>query len=196
MSNSPLSKDNIKAFVAAWYLALDQHVPQEQIAAMASDDVEMIFPEKALHGISDLLAWYAGGTYSDGEEAPGVINIFFDENHNVVSVEPVSDEAADSVDLRVVVAWQASWFVPPAAKSTRTSMDAIQDWTIQVSDKNEFGLVITSYNAMAEPFKYAPGFATTYGADATPSRHTIDGSGSWEAWGGGHGLDLPDRDKY
>ena len=134
MSNG-ITQEQIDAFVAAWYLALDQHVPQEQIAALIADDAEMIFPEKTLHGASDVLAWYAGGTYSDGETAPGVIN------------------------LRVVVAWQASWFNPPAAKSTRTSMDASQDWTLTASDKNSYGLVITSYNAMAEPFKYAPGFA-------------------------------------
>ncbi len=158
MSNG-ITSEQIKAFVNAWYLALDQHVPQEQIAALAADDVEMIFPEKTLHGVGDLVAWYAGGTYSDGEQAPGVINIFFDENHNVASVEPTSDLSGQSVDLRVVVAWQASWFNPPAAKSTRTSMDATQDWTVKASDKNPFGLVISSYNAMAEPFKYAPGFA-------------------------------------
>lgn len=158
MSNGT-SQAQIDAFVKAWYLALDQHVPQEQIAAMAASDVQMIFPEKTLHGVGDLIAWYAGGTYSDGEEAPGVINIFFDENHNVVSVEPTSDLSAESINLRVVVAWQASWFIPPNAKSTRTSMDATQDWTIQASDQNPYGFVITSYNAMAEPFKYAPGFA-------------------------------------
>ena len=158
MSSQP-TIDRINAFVTAWYLALDQHVPREECSRLVADDVEMIFPEKTLHGISDLEAWYAGGTYSDGEEAPGVINIFFDENHNVASVEPLSSLDGDEIDLRVVVAWQASWFEPPAAKSKRTSMDAIQDWTLRRSDKNEFGLVISSYNAMAEPFVYAPGFA-------------------------------------
>lgn len=158
MSSQP-TIEQINAFVAAWYLALDQHVPREACSSLVADDVEMIFPEKTLHGISDLEAWYAGGTYSDGEEAPGVINIFFDENHNVASVEPLGSLDSAEIDLRVVVAWQASWFEPPAAKSKRTSMDAIQDWTLRRSDKNEFGLVISSYNAMAEPFVYAPGFA-------------------------------------
>ena len=157
--SSQITMEQINEFVRAWYLALDQHVPADQCAQFVADDVEMIFPEKTLHGKDDLLAWYAGGTYSDGEQAPGVINIFFDENHNVVSVEAVSDLLGDAIDLRVVVAWQASWFNPPAAKSTRTSMDAIQDWTVKVSDRNPYGLVITSYNAMAEPFKYASGFA-------------------------------------
>ena len=73
--------------------------------------------------MGDFLAWYAGGTYSDGEKAPGVINIFFDENHNVVSVEPKIH--GETVEVRVVVAWQASWFEPPAAKSKRVSADFI-----------------------------------------------------------------------
>jgi hypothetical protein len=157
--SDPITQEAINEFVTAWYLALDLHVPREACSRLVADDVQMIFPEKTLHGIGDLEAWYAGGTYSDGEEAPGVINIFFDENHNVASVEPTSALSGDEVKLRVVVAWQASWFEPPAAKSKRTSMDAIQDWTVRASDKNEFGLEISSYNAMAEPFQYAPGFA-------------------------------------
>jgi hypothetical protein len=152
-----LTQAQIYDFVVAWYLALDQHVPAERCAVLVADNVEMIFPEKTLHGKADFLAWYAGGTYSDGEKAPGVINIFFDENHNVVSVE--SRISGDEAELDVVVAWQASVFVPPAAKSRRVSLDATQKWTVRRSDKNPFGLEVTSYNAMAEPFKYAPGFA-------------------------------------
>ena len=113
----------------------------------------MIFPEKTLHGIANFKAWYAGGTYSDGSKAPGVINIFFDENHNVVSVK--AKISGDQAQLDVVVAWQASWFEPPAAKSKRVSLDAIQRWTVRKSEKNAFGLEIVSYNAMAEPFIHA-----------------------------------------
>jgi hypothetical protein len=152
-----ITQEQIDAFVAAWYLALDQHVPLEQIGSFVADDVEMIFPEKTLHGKSDFLAWCAGGTYSDGEKAPGVFNIFFDENHNVVSVETAWLRLGAELD--VVVAWQASWFVPPAAKSKRVSLDAIQKWRVVPSDQNPYGLVVTSYNAMAKPFVYAPGFA-------------------------------------
>jgi len=152
-----LTEAQIKQFVAAWYLALDQHVPADECGSLVADNVEMIFPEKTLHGKGDFLAWYAGGTYSDGEKAPGVINIFFDENHNVVSVE--SKISGDEAVLDVVVAWQASWFVPPAAKSKRVSLDATQTWIVRRSNKNAYGLELTSFNAMAEPFKYAPGFA-------------------------------------
>jgi hypothetical protein len=157
MSTHPLTEAEIRAFVDAWYLALDQHVPADLCGSLVSDEVQMIFPEKTLHSKSDFLAWYAGGTYSDGEKAPGVINIFFDENHNVVSVE--SKISGDVAELDVVVAWQASWFIPPAAKSRRVSLDAIQQWTVRASDQNQYGMVVTSYNAMAKPFVYAPGFA-------------------------------------
>ncbi len=57
------------------------------------------------------------------------------------------------------MAWQASWWEPPAAKSRRTSMDATQRWIVRRSDKNDHGLVIQYYNATHEPFRYAPGFA-------------------------------------
>ena len=153
-----ITEEQINKFVTAWYVALDQHAPLEECAKLVSEDsLEMIFPEKTLHGSSDFLAWCAGGTYSDGTTAPGVFNIFFDENHNVVSVD--AKISGDEAVLDVVVAWQASWFTPPAAKSKRVSLDAIQRWVVRASDKNIYGLEVTSYNAMAQPFVYAPGFA-------------------------------------
>jgi hypothetical protein len=153
-----LSMDEIRKFVTAWYRALDQHVPPAECAKLVADDnLEMIFPEKTLHGINDFLAWYGGGTYSDGTQAPGVINIFFDENHNVVSVD--GEIKGNQATLEVVVAWQASWFEAPAAKSKRTSLDATQRWVVRTSNKNQYGLEVISYNAMAKPFDYSPGFA-------------------------------------
>jgi hypothetical protein len=155
---STLTKDGINKFVAAWYRALDQHVPPADCAKLvAEDNLEMVFPEKTLHGVSDFLAWYAGGTYSDGTQAPGVINIFFDENHTVVSVE--AQISGSTAVLEVVVAWQASWFEAPAPKSKRVSLDATQRWVVRASSTNVYGLEVTSYNAMSKPFQYAPGFA-------------------------------------
>lgn len=157
MSNA-LTDEKIKQFAAAWYLALDNHVPAEEIAALLTDDVQMVFPEKTLPTLADVQAWYAGGKYSDGTDAPGVINIFFDENHNLVSVER-GTTSGDAVELTVVVAWQASWFEKPATKAKRTSLDATQAWTVTPSNKNKYGIAISRYNAMAAPFAYAPGFA-------------------------------------
>ena len=76
----------------------------------------------------------------------------------MVSVETISANES-TAEVRVVVAWQASWFEPPAAKSKRVSADFTQVWKIRRSSKNEYGLEVTSYNAVAEPPVYAPGFA-------------------------------------
>jgi hypothetical protein len=153
-----IDTNTIKQFVAAWYLALDNHAPADDIASFLTDDVQMVFPEKTLPTLADAKAWYAGGKYTDGTDAPGVINIFFDENHNVVSVDRVGGSDAEP-ELQVVVAWQASWFEKPATKAKRTSLDATQAWTLKKSTKNRFGIAISRYNAMAKPFAYAPGFA-------------------------------------
>ncbi len=158
MIMATITMDQIKNFAAAWFRALDQHIPPAECARLVGgDNLEMVFPEKTLHGASDFLAWYAGGTYSDGTSAPGVINIFFDENHNVVSVK--AQISGDKATVEVVVAWQASWFEAPSAKSKRVSLDATQQWVLQASTKNTYGLEVISYNAMSQPFQYAPGFS-------------------------------------
>jgi hypothetical protein len=157
MSNT-VTEDQVKAFAAAWYLALDVHAPAEQVATLvAEDDLVMIFPEKTLRSMNDFKAWYAGGTYDDGSKAPGVINIFFDENHNIA--ELTAKVNGDSAEATIVVAWQASWFVPPSAKSKRVSADFTQAWSLRPTTRNPSGLEIYRYNAMAGPIAWSPGFA-------------------------------------
>jgi hypothetical protein len=139
--------DQVKRFAATWFLALDQHVPVEQAYSFLADqDLHMQFPDGDIRDFNSFKVWY-----------DRVTNLFFDENHNVQSVEGTI--SGDQAQLRVVVSWQASWFEPPAAKSKRTSMDATQDWTVRRSTKNAHSLEIVSYNATAAPFTYAPGFA-------------------------------------
>jgi hypothetical protein len=146
-SKEALTEENIKNFVAAWYYTLDIHAPIEAANALLADEgLVMSFPDGDIKDLASFKVWY-----------DRVTHIFFDENHNVASV--VSRINEDDADLDVVVAWQASWFEPPAAKSKRTAMDATQSWKVRPSDKNPFGLEIVFYNATVEPFKYAPGFA-------------------------------------
>ncbi|MHB8620813.1 MAG: hypothetical protein ACYDAG_14775 [Chloroflexota bacterium] len=142
-----MTEERIHRFVAAWFLALDQHAPIEQCYALLADEgLRMQFPDGDIHDLASFKKWY-----------DRVINLFFDENHNVATIDAKIE--GDQASLRVVVAWQASWFEPPAAKSKRTSMDATQDWIVRSSSKNPYGLVITGYNATAAPFTYAPGSA-------------------------------------
>lgn len=144
---APITLDQVKAFASAWYLALDQHAPIEGCYAMLADEgLRVQFPDGDITDMPSFKTWY-----------DRVTNIFFDENHNVVSVE--GEVRGDEAEVIVVVAWQASWWEPPTAKSRRTSMDATQRWIVRRSDKNPHGLVIQYYNATHKPFQYAPGFA-------------------------------------
>lgn len=146
-AQSPITIDQVKAFASAWYLALDQHVPIEQVYPMLADqNLHVVFPDGDITDRASFKTWY-----------DRVTNLFFDENHNVVSVE--GEVRGDEAEVTVVVAWQASFWEPPAAKSKRTSMDATQRWVVRRSDKNAHGLVIQEYNATYAPFQYAPGFA-------------------------------------
>jgi hypothetical protein len=139
--------ERARAFAGAWFLALDEHVPIERAYAFLADDgLNMQFPDGDIRDYSSFRRWY-----------DRVTHLFFDEIHNVHSVEGTLH--GEGAELRVVVGWQASWFEPPAAKSKRTSMDATQDWTVRRSAKNAHGLEIVTYNATAAPFAYAPGFA-------------------------------------
>ena len=147
MSNA-LSADNIKAFVAAWFLALDQHVPiADAYKLLADDGLHVQFPDGDITDFDSFKKWY-----------DRVTNLFFDENHNVQSVE-IQRADENEAEIIVVVGWQASWWEPPAAKSKRVSMDATQRWIVRPSTKNAYGLEIAFYNAQEKPFNYAPGFA-------------------------------------
>lgn len=147
MSSTPITEDQVRRFAAAWFLALDQHVPIEQCYNLLADDgLRMTFPDGDIRDFPSFKQWY-----------DRVTNLFFDENHTLQTVDVSID--GDQVNARVVVGWQASWFEPPAAKSKRVSMDATQDWTVRRSSKNPYGLEIVYYNATAAPFTYAPGFA-------------------------------------
>lgn len=143
----PITLEQIKRLVAAWFLALDQHDPIENCYGLLADrDLNVQFPDGDIRDQASFKKWY-----------DRVTNLFFDESHVVQSVE--GDIKGDEADIRVIVGWQASWWEAPAAKSKRVSMDATQAWTVRRSSKNAFGLEIVRYNATVEPFKYAPGFA-------------------------------------
>jgi hypothetical protein len=142
--SAPLTEEEIKQFAADWYLKLDVHAPYDEVEPLlAEEGLEMRFPEATLRGRDDFRKWYEG-----------VIKIFFDENHNVVTVEPKI--SGDTAEVKVVVAWQASWWKPPAAKSTRTSLDAYQTWVMKRSPKTGKPQIVTY---IVESFDYGRGFA-------------------------------------
>ncbi len=144
-TTTAITEEQIRKFAAAWYYVLDIHAPIEEAYKLLADkDLNMQFPDGDIRDFASFKKWY-----------DRVTNLFFDEIHNVQSVkaEIKGNEAA----VEVVVGWQASWFEPPAAKSKRTAMNAIQKWTVRGSSKNPYGVEIVGY--MVERFDYAPGFA-------------------------------------
>ena len=146
MSN-PITQEQIKTFVAAWYRALDNHDGIEECyPLLAENGLNMQFPDGDIRDYAGFKKWY-----------DRVTNLFFDENHYVQTVEATI--SGDQAVVDIVVGWQASWWEAPAAKSKRVSMDATQRWTVRRSLNNRYGLEIVTYNATVEPFKYTPGFA-------------------------------------
>ena len=146
MSN-PITQEQIKTFVAAWYRALDNHDGIEECyPLLAENGLNMQFPDGDIRDYAGFKKWY-----------DRVTNLFFDENHYVQTVEATI--SGDQAVVDIIVGWQASWWEAPAAKSKRVSMDATQRWAVRRSLNNRYGLEIVTYNATVEPFKYTPGFA-------------------------------------
>jgi hypothetical protein len=144
-NTNALTEEEIKNFAAAWYYALDIHAPVEEAYRLLADkDLNMQFPDGDIRDFTTFKKWY-----------DRVTGLFFDENHNVQTVK--SSIKGTEADVEVVVGWQASWFTPPAAKSKRTSMNAIQRWKVRRSSRNSYGVEIVEY--MVDRFEYAPGFA-------------------------------------
>src|SRR5690242_17739086 len=99
--SEPITEQQIRKFVEAWYLALDRHVsPEEGYTFVADKGLNIHFPDGDLVDFPSFKKWW-----------DRVTNLFFDENHNVHTVD--SKISGDRAELRVVVAWQASWFENP-----------------------------------------------------------------------------------
>ena len=131
MSSTALSDSEIRRFVEDWYRRLDVHVPMVELLPLLADEgLEMVFPEATVRGHAGFEGWYQR-----------VIRIFFDEVHNVTSVD--IERTGDRANLKVVVNWQASVWNPPAANSARINLDAYQRWVVKSSPAG--GLVVTTY---------------------------------------------------
>ena len=156
--SGPITQEQIRAFAVAWYEALDFHAPAEELLAYAADEgLQIIFPEKTLHGIGDLKAW-GRRRHLCGWRA-GARRL-----QHLLRREPQRRQRRRQDRRRHCGSRGGRGLAgepvgQPAAKSKRVSLDATQAWIVRRSTKNAFGLELVSYNAMAKPFAYAPGFA-------------------------------------
>ena len=132
VSTRPLTSAEIQTLATNWYKKLDVHAPLvELLPLVASEGLEMVFPEATLRTQAEFEGWYER-----------VIRIFFDEVHTVKQVK--STITGDGAAVKVVVRWEASVWNPPAAASQRIKLDAYQAWTV-VRDCETDQPVITRY---------------------------------------------------
>ncbi|WP_415947768.1 nuclear transport factor 2 family protein [Streptomyces sp. KLOTTS4A1] len=114
---SQLTEEAIRTFATDWYVALDRHVPLEEVLAFITDDLEFAVPEDTFLGHDGFARWYEA-----------VTNLFFDEEHTVTKVDAVIE--GDRAIVQVIVNWQAKVWKRPAARSEWLGFDADQTWTV------------------------------------------------------------------
>lgn len=129
----------IRRFAADWFHKLDIHAPSAEVVPLVGTDLEMALPEGPIRGRDAFRSWYEG-----------VIAIFFNEVHELHTVEADGDPAGpEGAKVRVVVRWEASFWKPPSAWAPRLNMVARQRWTLGRDPENGGRLVIRSYQVDA-----------------------------------------------
>jgi hypothetical protein len=99
--NAPLTNEEIRVFAPEWYRKLDEHVPANELVPMIADrGLEFHLPETVLRNRDDFCRWYVGGG-----DLPGVVNVFFDEQHTLSRID--ASRVDDRSRVAVVVNWQA-----------------------------------------------------------------------------------------
>lgn len=126
---------DVRALVYDWYRKLDVHAPvEEYLPLLADNGAKLVFPEATLEGKDGFVAWYQGG--SEKLKLPGVINLFFNEVHELKSLEvTISGDDSENwrADVLIVVKWEAHRWEAPKATSDYIAFDAFQRWTVRAS---------------------------------------------------------------
>jgi hypothetical protein len=143
----------IRALVYDWYRKLDVHAPVEEILPALAEDATMVFPESTLRGLDAFKTWYQGG--SAASALPGVINLFFDEKHELkrVDIAITGSGAAWRAEVGVVVRWEARRWKAPDAKSDYLGFDAWQRWAVVPSPKTGKPIIETYVVDALEPLQ-------------------------------------------
>ena len=114
---------DVQRFVAAWFTALDRHVPYAELREhVAEDPIHFAFPEETVTSHDGLAAWY-----------DKVTCCFFDEQHRVELTEV--SLAGDIARVHVVVNWVTRVWCAPDATSSRLEYTSDQDWAIELGDR-------------------------------------------------------------
>ena len=128
---SKLTEVEIRDLVTTWYRKLDGHAPMEELTPLLIENgLKMVFPEMTAEGLEGIRQWYER-----------VINIFFDEVHTVKDVKLIPKD--DRTEVKVIVKWEASRWIPPAPRSERIISDAYQTWEVVRSPVSHKPVILT-----------------------------------------------------
>lgn len=119
MTSIPATDEQVRKWVADWYLALDKHLPISELwDYLADDELAFTFPEGTFLRREGFGKWYETVTHR-----------FFDEEHTVTSVEVGAWQGSEATTL-VGVHWEAKIWDPPEPSSKQLSFDAKQTWVV------------------------------------------------------------------
>ncbi|MGV9252856.1 nuclear transport factor 2 family protein [Streptomyces sp. NPDC003697] len=105
----------VREFSQDWFNDLSRRAPvQEMLPRLASQQLEMAFPERTLYSHDDFVDWYAA-----------VGDLFTDQEHVLERLE-VEDRGA-VLDLDVTVVWKATH----VRDGSRTAFRIDQQWQLQ-----------------------------------------------------------------
>jgi hypothetical protein len=140
----PLTEAEVWDLATDWYHKLDIHAPLTELTPLLVEEgLRMVFPEMTAEGLEGIRQWYER-----------VINLFFDEVHTVKEVKLTPK--ANWAEVKVMVKWEASRWMPPAPHSERIMLDAYQTWEVVRSPVSQKP-VIQTY--IVDALDYYPGSA-------------------------------------
>lgn len=122
---------DVRAFAQNWFDLLSDHKPVELLLRLIADDgLEMVFPERTLHGHADFVEWYAVVGHS-----------FVDQSHEI---ERLDTRAGDEgIDVEVGVIWRAT----EASGGRHIAVRANQKWLL-TRDAHSGEMIITRYRVL------------------------------------------------
>jgi hypothetical protein len=106
MIKNDLTEAMVRNVILTWYSSTNEHRPVEDFETMLSDDVRMSYPNQPepIVGRAAFRKWYAG-----------VLNVYFDETHELESCHIRIDE--NRAEAIVIVRWEARSWPVGAARS-------------------------------------------------------------------------------
>jgi hypothetical protein len=138
MTNTSVTKSEVRQFIEQWFAKLDAHAPLEEVLPLVADqELEMRLPENkdkgtVAKGHKDFVPWYENA-----------INTYFDEVHTIHALKIMPSQ--DSAKVEMVLQWRPAVWKAPEAKRKQLGFFAAQTWELKRSPTTQ-KLCIVTYN--------------------------------------------------